>query len=59
MESACLDYFGRIDAMGGMIEAIEAGFPQREIQEASYQFAKALEREGKDHRRSQRIRDRR
>ncbi len=44
MEDACLDYFSRIDAMGGMIEAIEQGFPQREIQEASYQFSKVLER---------------
>ncbi len=47
MESACIDYFSRIDAMGGMIEAIELGFPQREIQEASYQFSKALERREK------------
>lgn len=44
MEKACLDYIDRIDAMGGMIEAIERGYPQREIQEASYEFAKALER---------------
>src|SRR6185295_12931536 len=27
------DYFDRIDKMGGMVEAIEAGFPQREIAE--------------------------
>ena len=47
MEAACLDYFNRIDEMGGMIEAIERGFPQREIQDASYQFAKALERKEK------------
>jgi methylmalonyl-CoA mutase N-terminal domain/subunit len=47
LESACLDYFRRIDAMGGMIEAIEHGFPQREIQEASYQYLKALDREEK------------
>jgi methylmalonyl-CoA mutase N-terminal domain/subunit len=47
MESGCLDYFNRIDAMGGMIEAIERGFPQREIQEASYQFLKALDRKEK------------
>jgi methylmalonyl-CoA mutase N-terminal domain/subunit len=47
MESACLDYFNRIDAMGGMIEAIEHGFPQREIQEASYQFWQALDRKEK------------
>jgi methylmalonyl-CoA mutase N-terminal domain/subunit len=43
LEDACYDYFGRIDAMGGMIEAIEAGYPQREIQESSYRFAKAVE----------------
>jgi methylmalonyl-CoA mutase, N-terminal domain len=43
MEAACLDYFGRIDAMGGMIPAIELGFPQKEIQQASYEFAKSLE----------------
>jgi methylmalonyl-CoA mutase, N-terminal domain len=47
MEAACLDYFNRIDEMGGMIESIERGFPQREIQDASYQFAKALERKEK------------
>jgi methylmalonyl-CoA mutase N-terminal domain/subunit len=47
MENACVDYFNRIDAMGGMIEAIELGFPQREIQEASYQFSRALERKEK------------
>jgi methylmalonyl-CoA mutase N-terminal domain/subunit len=32
-----------IDGMGGMIPAIERGFPQREIQEASYQHQKAVE----------------
>lgn len=43
MEKECLAYFDRIDAMGGMLAAIERGYPQREIQEASYQFVKALE----------------
>jgi methylmalonyl-CoA mutase N-terminal domain/subunit len=47
MESACLDYFRRIDEMGGMIESIERGFPQREIQEASYRYSRALERKEK------------
>jgi methylmalonyl-CoA mutase, N-terminal domain len=37
------DYFDRIDAMGGMVEAIERGFPQREIAEASYRFQQAVE----------------
>ncbi|HVR43099.1 MAG TPA: methylmalonyl-CoA mutase family protein [Thermoanaerobaculia bacterium] len=43
MEKGCWDYFERIDQFGGMIEAIEAGFPQREIWDASYQFQRALE----------------
>jgi methylmalonyl-CoA mutase, N-terminal domain len=37
-------YFSRIDAMGGMVSAIEEGFPQREIAEASYRFQQAVER---------------
>lgn len=44
MVDGCLDYFDKIDGFGGMIEAIEAGFPQREIQESAYQYQKALER---------------
>jgi methylmalonyl-CoA mutase N-terminal domain/subunit len=30
--------------MGGMVEAVEKGFPQREIQESAYQYQKAVER---------------
>ena len=44
MEAGALDYFDRIEAMGGMVEAVEKGFPQREIQESAYQYQKALER---------------
>jgi methylmalonyl-CoA mutase N-terminal domain/subunit len=47
MERGALDYFQRIDNMGGMIAAIEAGFPQKEIHESAYQFQKALERKEK------------
>src|SRR5687768_660418 len=43
MEDGARDYFERIDAMGGMVEAVEKGFPQREIQESAYQYQKALE----------------
>jgi methylmalonyl-CoA mutase N-terminal domain/subunit len=43
MESGALGYFDRIDAMGGMVDAVEKGFPQREIQESAYQYQKALE----------------
>ncbi len=44
MEEGALDYFRKIDAMGGMVAAIEKGFPQREIQDSAYQYQKAVER---------------
>ncbi len=43
LEAEALDYIQRIDAMGGMVAAIEAGFPQKEIQEAAYQYQKAVD----------------
>jgi methylmalonyl-CoA mutase N-terminal domain/subunit len=43
MERAAGDYFRRIDEMGGMIAAIEKGFPQSEIANASYQYQRAVE----------------
>ena len=43
MEKGAFDYFGKLDAMGGMVKAIEHGYPQKEIAEASYQFQKAAE----------------
>src|SRR2546427_5263261 len=47
MEKGCWDYFDRLDAMGGMVAAIEKGFPQREIHDASYDYQKAIERKEK------------
>lgn len=47
MEAGCWQYFERLDAMGGMVAAIEKGFPQREIQDASYDYQKAVERKEK------------
>src|SRR5205823_252115 len=47
MEDGALAYFDQIDAMGGMVEAIERGFPQREIAESSYRFQQAFERKEK------------
>ena len=44
MEQQALEYFRKIDAMGGMVSAIEKGFPQREIQDSAYQYQKAVER---------------
>jgi methylmalonyl-CoA mutase, N-terminal domain len=43
MEQGAFDYFGKLDAMGGMVKAIERGYPQKEIAEASYQFQRAAE----------------
>jgi methylmalonyl-CoA mutase, N-terminal domain len=47
MEEGALAYFRQIDDMGGMVEAIERGFPQREIAESSYRFQQAFERREK------------
>jgi len=43
MERGCFDYFEKIDRFGGMVEAIEAGFPQREIWDAAYQYQRAID----------------
>ncbi len=47
LESGALDYFAQIDRMGGMVEAIERGFPQQEIAESAYRFQQAVERREK------------
>ena len=47
MEEGALQYLDTIDGMGGMVEAIERGYPQKEIAEASYQFQQAVERREK------------
>jgi methylmalonyl-CoA mutase N-terminal domain/subunit len=47
MEQGARDYFATIDKMGGMVEAIEQGFPQKEIAEASYRFQQAVEQRQK------------
>ncbi len=44
LEEGARDYFRRLDEMGGMINAIERGFPQREILEASQQYQREIER---------------
>ena len=43
MEARAREYIDAIDAMGGMIPAIERGFPQKEIQKASYDYQTAIE----------------
>jgi methylmalonyl-CoA mutase N-terminal domain/subunit len=47
MEREAKEYFSTIDRMGGMVEAIEQGYPQREIAEASYRFQQSVERRDK------------
>jgi methylmalonyl-CoA mutase N-terminal domain/subunit len=43
VEAGAWDYLERIDAMGGAVEAIEAGFMQDEIEQAAYAYAKAVD----------------
>lgn len=43
LEQKATDYIQKIDDLGGMLKAIEQGFPQREIQEAAFQYQKAVE----------------
>jgi methylmalonyl-CoA mutase, N-terminal domain len=43
MEEGAFDYFDKLDAMGGMVKAIERGYPQKEIAESAYQYQRAVE----------------
>ncbi|HEX2444079.1 MAG TPA: methylmalonyl-CoA mutase family protein [Vicinamibacterales bacterium] len=47
MEEEARRYFDTIDRMGGMVAAVEQGYPQKEIAEASYRFQQAIERREK------------
>jgi methylmalonyl-CoA mutase N-terminal domain/subunit len=43
MEKEAKDYIQRIDDMGGMVKAIELGFPQKEIADSAYWYQKAVD----------------
>ncbi len=43
MEREAMNYIRRIDEMGGMVKAIETGYPQREIAEAAFHYQRQLE----------------
>jgi methylmalonyl-CoA mutase, N-terminal domain len=43
MEELAYEYFRRIDELGGMVEAVKRGFPQREIAEAAYQLQREID----------------
>jgi methylmalonyl-CoA mutase, N-terminal domain len=47
LEEEALAYFDTIDRMGGMVPAIENGYPQREIAESAYKFQQAVEQRDK------------
>ncbi len=59
MERQAESYFAQIAEYGGVIEAIEAGFFQREIAEASYRYQRSIESQRPSHRRCERVRPRR
>jgi methylmalonyl-CoA mutase N-terminal domain/subunit len=44
IEAEALAYIERIDAMGGMVRAVESGYPQREIARSAYEFEQKLGR---------------
>ncbi|MCL2009117.1 MAG: methylmalonyl-CoA mutase family protein [Synergistaceae bacterium] len=43
IEAGAMDYIEKIDNMGGMLAAIEKGYPQKQIQDAAYEYQKAVE----------------
>ncbi len=43
MEERCYEYFHRIDELGGMVEAVKRGFPQREIADAAFSYQQEVE----------------
>jgi methylmalonyl-CoA mutase, N-terminal domain len=43
MERGCFEYFRQIDELGGMLEAIERGFPQREIADSAYRYQQEVD----------------
>jgi methylmalonyl-CoA mutase N-terminal domain/subunit len=43
MEAAAYAYFGRIEELGGIVEAIKEGFPQREIADAAYRYQQEVD----------------
>ncbi|HEY6695475.1 MAG TPA: methylmalonyl-CoA mutase family protein [Solirubrobacteraceae bacterium] len=44
LEAQAYQYFRKIDELGGMVEAVKAGFPQREIAEAAYELQCEIDR---------------
>jgi methylmalonyl-CoA mutase, N-terminal domain len=43
LESRCYEYFAKIDELGGMVEAVKGGFPQREIADAAFSLQQEID----------------
>ncbi|MGI8428435.1 MAG: acyl-CoA mutase large subunit family protein [Solirubrobacteraceae bacterium] len=43
MEELCYEYFAKIDALGGMVQAVKRGYPQREIADAAFHYQREVE----------------
>jgi methylmalonyl-CoA mutase N-terminal domain/subunit len=43
LEHHCYEYFGKIDELGGMVEAVKRGFPQREIADAAFELQREID----------------
>jgi methylmalonyl-CoA mutase, N-terminal domain len=43
LEAAAYDYFHRIDELGGMVDAVKRGFPQREIADAAFRYQREVD----------------
>jgi methylmalonyl-CoA mutase N-terminal domain/subunit len=43
LEQQCYEYFERIDRLGGMVEAVKGGFPQREIADAAFELQQEID----------------
>jgi methylmalonyl-CoA mutase N-terminal domain/subunit len=43
LERQCSEYFDRIDRLGGMVEAVKQGFPQREIADAAFELQQEID----------------
>ena len=47
MEKAAMDYINKIDELGGILKAIELGFPQQEIADAAYRYQQQIDTQEK------------
>jgi methylmalonyl-CoA mutase, N-terminal domain len=45
LERQAYEYFAKIDELGGMVEAVKRGFPQREIADSAFRFQEEIERD--------------